>query len=230
MTILLIEDEKALLDALSYVLKKQSHTVDCCSDGETGYEYAVTGRYDVVVLDVMLPKMSGFEVLEKLRSEKCSTPVLLLTALTDVADRVRGLDAGADDYLGKPFDMEEFLARLRALYRRKTETINENVLHFSDVELNLTSLELIHGDRRIKVTVKESQILQYFFKRATHVVTKDELILRCWGYDSEAEYNHVEVYMSFIRKKLQFINAKMRISTVRGAGYRIEEAYPNDRQ
>jgi DNA-binding response OmpR family regulator len=223
MNVLLIEDEASLADALTHILKKEKYNVDTVNDGERGFEHGVTGRYDIIILDVMLPRMNGFDVLKKLRAEKVPTPILMLTARAQVSDRVYGLDLGADDYLGKPFFTPELLARIRALLRRKTDVINENVMLFSDLELNISSFELICREKRVKISLKESEILQYLFNRINFVVTKDELIIKIWGYDAEAEYNNVEVYISFLRKKMQFLGSKATIVTVRGAGYKLED-------
>lgn len=223
MNILLVEDEVSLSEALVHILKKEKYIVDAVYDGESGYEYAATDRYDLILLDVMLPKMNGFDVLRKLRTEKNNTPVIMLTALSQVNDKVRGLDMGADDYLAKPFSTPELLARIRAVSRRKTNTISENVKKFGDVEYNVSSFELCCGKKKVKVALKESEILQYFFDRPNFVVSKDDLIVKLWGYDSEAEYNNIEVYISFLRKKLAFIGSHVTISTVRGVGYKLEE-------
>ncbi|MCI5791314.1 MAG: response regulator transcription factor [Clostridiales bacterium] len=223
MNILLVEDEVSLSEALVHILKKEKYIVDAVYDGESGYEYAATDRYDLILLDVMLPKMNGFDVLRKLRTEKNNTPVIMLTALSQVNDKVRGLDMGADDYLAKPFSTPELLARIRAVSRRKTNTISENVKKFGDVEYNVSSFELCCNNKKVKVALKESEILQYFFDRPNFVVSKDDLIVKLWGYDSEAEYNNIEVYISFLRKKLAFIGSHVTISTVRGVGYKLEE-------
>lgn len=223
MNILLVEDEVSLSEALCHILKKEKYIVDAVHDGESGYEYAATGRYDLVLLDVMLPKLNGFDVLCRLRNEKNNTPVIMLTALSQVSDRVRGLDMGADDYLAKPFSTQELLARIRAVSRRKTNTISENIKKFGDVEYNVSSFELCSHGKKVKVALKESEILQYFFDRPNFVVSKDDLIVKLWGYDSEAEYNNIEVYISFLRKKLAFIGSHVTISTVRGVGYKLEE-------
>lgn len=222
MNILLIEDEVALSDGIVHLLKKNKFNVDAVYDGEEGYLSGLSDRYDVIILDIMLPKMNGFEVLRKLREEKVTTPIIVLSALGQTQDKVRGLDLGADDYLAKPFQTEELIARIKALLRRKTEVINENILTIGDLSFNASSYELICNNKSIKVSLKESEILMYFLARPNFVVTKDELIIKVWGYDSDAEYNNIEVYISFLRKKLQFIGSSVSISTVRGAGYKLE--------
>jgi DNA-binding response OmpR family regulator len=223
MNVLLVEDEVSLSDALTHIFRKEKYNVDAVFDGESAYEHASTGRYDIVILDVLLPKMNGFDVLRKLRNEKNATPVLMLTARSQVSDRVYGLDLGADDYIAKPFSIPELLARVRALLRRKTETVNESIMKFSDLELNISTFELVCKDKRVRIALKECEIMQYFFNRVGHVVTKDDLIIKIWGYESDAEYNNIEVYISFLRKKMQFLGTKAAITTVRGVGYKLEE-------
>lgn len=222
MNILLVEDEKNLSDALVHILKKEKYNVEAVYDGESGLEQGMSGRYDVILLDIMLPKMNGYDVLEKLRSEKIATPILLLTARNQTSDKVKGLDLGADDYLAKPFSTGELLARIRALLRRKTETIVTNEKTFGDLTLNVSNFEMRCGEESIKVSLKESEIMQYFLARPNFVVTKDELIIKLWGYDSDIEYNNIEVYISFLRKKLTHLKSKVSISTVRGVGYKLE--------
>lgn len=222
MNILLVEDEIELSDGISHLLKKAKYNVDAVYDGEQGYLSGLSDRYDVIVLDIMLPKLNGFEVLRKLREEKVTTPIIILSALGQTNDKVRGLDLGADDYLAKPFAAEELIARIKALLRRKTEVINENIINFGDLSFNASSYELVCNNKSIKVSLKESEILMYLLSRPNFVVTKDELIIKVWGYDSEAEYNNIEVYISFLRKKLQFIGSTVSISTLRGAGYKLE--------
>ena len=221
MKLLLVEDEKNLSDALVHILKKEKYSVDAVYDGEVALDYGLSGIYDVIILDLMLPKKSGIDVLKQLRTAEITTPILILTAKGGISDKVEGLDSGADDYLAKPFSTPELLARIRALLRRKTESINEDVLIYGDIELNMSSYELICKDKRVKVSLKECEIMRYLLQRPKFVVTKDELIIKLWGYDSEAEYNNIEVYISFLRKKLQFLEAKTEITTVRGAGYKL---------
>ena len=223
MKLLLVEDEKQLSEALSQILINNKYSVDAVYDGENGLEYALTGIYDVIILDIMLPKLNGLEILRKLRKENISTPVLLLTAKDSVDDKVTGLDLGADDYLPKPFDPKELLARLRAISRRKEEVINDNLLSFGDINLNLSNYDLSCKDSTITLTQREFEILNYFMQRPKNIVSKDDLITKLWGFDSDIEYNNIEVYISFLRKKLTFINSSVKITTIRRAGYKLEE-------
>ena len=223
MKLLLVEDEKQLSEALSQILINNKYSVDVIYDGENGLEYALTDIYDVIILDIMLPKLNGLEILRRLRRENISTPVLLLTAKDSVDDKVIGLDLGADDYLPKPFDPKELLARLRAISRRKGEVISDNLLTFGDISLNLSNYDLSCRDNTITLTQKEFEILNYFMQRPKSIVSKDDLITKLWGFDSDVEYNNIEDYISFLRKKLLFMNSSVKITTIRRAGYKLEE-------
>ena len=170
----------------------------------------------------MLPKLNGIEILKMIRKRKISTPVILLTAKSSVEDKILGLDSGADDYLPKPFSIDELLARLRALTRRSGDFINENVLEFSDIRLNLSTYEMEVNDNSITLTQKEFDILKYFMQRPKLVVSKDDLITKLWGFDSDIDYNNIEVYISFLRKKLAYVESNVKITTIRRVGYRLE--------
>lgn len=222
MRILILEDELHLAEALAQILKKNNYSVDVSNDGEAGLDNALTGIYDLIILDIMLPKMDGISVLKNIRKEGLSTPVILLTAKGEITDKVTGLDSGADDYLPKPFATEELLARIRALSRRKGEVLQDNTLRFGDMELNPTALRLSRGDREVKLIMKESELLELLMIRKSSVTSKEMIIEKIWGYDSEAEYNHVEVYISFLRKKLAFLESEVSINTIRGIGYVLE--------
>lgn len=222
MRVLLVEDEMGLLDSLSQILKKNNYSVDTADNGLDGLDYALSGIYDIVILDIMLPGMDGFSVLKKLRAENVKTPVLLLTARGDVCDRVTGLDLGADDYLPKPFASEELLARLRALSRRPAELLADNAIHCGDVDLDLNRMELRRATQIVRLTQKEFELLRLLMSSPGVVIPKDMLISRVWSLDSEVEYNHLEVYISFLRKKLSELHSCCIISAVRGAGYRME--------
>ena len=224
MRLLLVEDEIQLSEALNQILSKNKYVVDAVYNGEDGLDYGLTDIYDVIVLDIMIPKLSGLEVLRRLRKENIKTPVLLLTAKGEIEDKVKGLDSGADDYLAKPFATEELLARLRALTRRQGEIINDNILEVGDSKLNISTYELEGPCNSIKLSLKEFEIIRCFMQRPRVIVTKDDLISKIWGYDSDAEYNNIEVYISFLRKKLGYVNSTTSITTVRGVGYKLEES------
>ena len=222
MKLLLLEDEKQLSEALQQILIKNKYTVDAVYNGDEGLDYALTGVYDVIILDIMLPKLNGIEILKMIRKRKISTPVILLTAKGSVEDRILGLDSGADDYLPKPFSPDELLARLRALTRRNGDFINENILEFSDIKLNLSTYDMEVNDNSITLTQKEFEILKYFMQRPKLVVSKDDLITKLWGFDSDIEHNNIEVYISFLRKKLAYVESNVKITTIRRVGYRLE--------
>ena len=224
MRILLVEDEKNLSSAICRMLKKQNFIVDPVNTGTDGLDYALADIYDAVVLDVMLPGMDGFAVLEQLRSQGVTTPVCMLTARTGLEDRVRGLNTGADYYLPKPFQMEELIACLRAITRRKDDA-PVMALAFGDVRLNAgeAKLECERTGQSVKLGAKEYQLMELFLRNPKQILPKDTITERVWGYDSEAEYNSLEVYVSFVRKKLAFIGSTLRIRAVRGVGYTLEE-------
>lgn len=221
MRILLVEDEVHLAMALVEILKKHSYSADAVHDGESGLEYARSGIYDLIILDIMLPKLSGIEILKALREDKNPVPVLMLTAKDEIEDKVNGLDYGADDYMTKPFSTEELLARIRALSRRKGE-IRDDELTFGDITLKLKKNELDSGDNQVKLSLKEFQIIELLMNNPEQILTKERIIDKIWGGDSDAEYNNVEVYISFLRKKIQFLGSKTEIKTVRGMGYILE--------
>ena len=219
MRILLVEDEIPLAEAVAQILNKNNYTVDIAHDGEAGLDNALTGIYDLILLDIMLPKMDGITVLKTIRVQQIATPVLLLTARGEISDKVTGLDSGADDYLPKPFATEELLARIRALLRRKGEILFDGLLKYEDIMLNPSSLMLSKGEKQVKVTLKESELLAFLIQRKAMSSSKELIIEKIWGYDSEVEHNHVEVYISFLRKKLAFLDSETTINTVRGIGY-----------
>jgi DNA-binding response OmpR family regulator len=226
MNILIVEDEKRLAEALAHILRKQSYNVDVVYDGQSGYEYASAGDYyDALVLDVMLPKLDGFEIVRRLRKENCSTPILMLTARTQLADKVEGLDRGADDYMTKPFQPEELLARLRALTRRQGDVIID-VLKFDDLELALDTCDLSSQGKTVHLSYKEFEVMQMLMTNPGQTISKEQLISRVWGVDSAAEDNNVEAYISFLRKKLAFLNSVVEIVTLRKIGYRLEARQP----
>ena len=222
MRLLLVEDEKQLSEALQQILIRNKYSVDAVYNGDEGLDYSLTGVYDVIILDIMLPKLNGLEILKMIRRRKISTPVILLTAKDSVEDKILGLDSGADDYLPKPFSPDELLARLRALTRRNGDFINENILEFSDIKLNLSTYDMEVNDNSITLTQKEFEILKFFMQRPKLVVSKDDLITKLWGFDSDVEHNNIEVYISFLRKKLAYVESDVKITTIRRVGYRLE--------
>ena len=222
MRLLLVEDEKQLSEALQQILIRNKYSVDAVYNGDEGLDYSLTGVSDVIILDIMLPKLNGLEILKMIRRRKISTPVILLTAKDSVEDKILGLDSGADDYLPKPFSPDELLARLRALTRRNGDFINENILEFSDIRLNLSTYDMGVNDNSITLTQKEFEILKYFMQRPKLVVSKDDLITKLWGFDSNVEHNNIEVYISFLRKKLAYVESNVKITTIRRVGYRLE--------
>ncbi len=222
MKILIVEDEVKLADALGELFRRRKNVVDVMYDGEEGYFAAKKGDYDVVVLDVMLPKMDGFEVVKRLRDSKINVPVLMLTAKDDVSSRVHGLDCGADDYLTKPFATEELLARVRALGRRNTEMVYDT-LTYSDVTLNTSNYSLNCNSKSVSLGNKEYKIMRLLLSHPDQVISKDTIISKVWGNDCDVNDNNVEAYMSFLRRKLSFIGSKLNISTKRMLGYYLEE-------
>lgn len=224
MRILIVEDEFALADALKATLEHENYTVDISSDGEDGLEQGLTGIYDIIILDVMLPKMNGFTVLKQLRKENIHSHIVMLTAKSELDDKVKGLDAGADDYITKPFQTRELLARLRAVARRKGEPADDKTLSFADIELDLKTCELSdkNSGASIKLGAKEFQLMEYLLRNSSQILTREQIAEKIWGFDNEAEYNNVEVYISFLRKKMNFINAECKIKAVRGVGYIME--------
>lgn len=222
MRILIVEDELHLAEALSQILKKQNYSVDAVHDGRSGLDYAQSGIYDLLLLDIMMPEMDGISVLKELRKDGISTPVIMLTAKGEITDMVTGLDHGADDYIAKPFSSEELLARIRAALRRKGEVIPDDALKFGDLELNTANPKLSVNGKEMKLNLKETELLELLILRKQAVTSKEQIIEKLWGFDSEAEHNNVEVYISFLRKKLTFLNSEVRISTIRGVGYVLE--------
>ncbi|WP_395548565.1 MULTISPECIES: response regulator transcription factor [unclassified Lacrimispora] len=222
MKVLIVEDEVRLADALGQIMKEQHYQADIVYNGTDGLSCGLSGEYDVIVLDVMLPGENGFQVVKKLREARIQTPVLLLTARDDIQDKVTGLDRGADDYMTKPFIPEELLARIRALSRRQGEVIIEE-MKFGDLTLTLSANDLCCGTKSIHLGYKEFEVLKILMSNSGRIVSKETLISRVWGSDSDAEDNNVEAYISFLRKKLNFVGSSVEISTLRKVGYRLEE-------
>lgn len=220
MKILIIEDEKLLADSLKALLEKKGFDVECVYDGESGEEYAETGVYDLLILDVMMPKMNGFEVAKKVRSKRCGTPILMLTARSGLEDRIQGLNAGADYYLTKPFDTRELLACVNTLLRRQGSQVDE--LSLGNTALDLSSCMLICGENSVRLSAKEFDVMRFLLQSKDAVLSKEVILAKVWGYDSNAVENHVEVYVGFLRKKLAAIGSNVHIEAVRRLGYRLE--------
>ena len=222
MHILIVEDEKRLAEALSHILHEQKYMVDVVHDGEEGLSYGESGIYDCIILDVMLPSMNGFDVCFELRKRRITTPVLMLTAKDSISDKVKGLDAGADDYMTKPFSPDELLARLRVLTRRRGEVILDEI-KFCDITLHLdqSKLSCSKSNKSIHLNFKECEMLKMFLSKPEVIISKQDIIAKIWGYDSEAVDNNVEAYVSFIRKKLTFVESSVEIVSAKKLGYKI---------
>lgn len=223
MRILIVEDEKHLAEALGQILTEQRYQTDVVYDGADGLDYALSGQYDAMLLDVMLPKMDGFEVVRRLREAHCQLPILMLTAKDEVSDKIGGLDAGADDYMTKPFDAGELLARVRALTRRQGEVVGNSVT-VEDLDLRLDARCLVCGGNSVRLGFKEFEIMRLLMFHFGLVVPKETIISKVWGLESDAEDNNVEVYISFLRKKLSFLGSRLSIRTARKVGYCLEVA------
>lgn len=222
MRLLLAEDEKALSNALVTILKHNNYSVDAVYNGEDAIDYIETGVYDGAILDIMMPKVDGITVLKTIRAGGNKMPVLLLTAKSDVDDKVLGLDAGADDYLTKPFVTKELLARIRAMTRRQAE-LTDNSLSFGDLKLDRVSFELSSPSGKLPLTAKEFQIMEAFMKHPSQIISAERLMEKIWGFDSDAEINVVWTYISYLRKKLKLLQSDVTIKAVRNIGYTLEK-------
>lgn len=222
MKILIVEDEVLLANSLKTLLEKKGFTVEVAYDGETGKDYAETGVYDLLILDVMMPKLNGYDLARQVRAERCATPILMLTAKGELEDRIEGLNAGADYYLTKPFDTRELLACINALLRRQGDQVDE--LRFGNTALDLASGMLVCGAERVRLSAKEFDIMRFLLQSKGNNLSKEVLLARVWGFDSNAVENHVEVYVGFLRKKLASIGSNVRIEAVRRLGYHLEVA------
>ena len=220
MKILVIEDEKMLADSMKAMLEHKGFQVECVYDGETGKEYAELGIYDLLILDVMMPKMDGLEVARQVRRARCNTPILMLTARSDVADRIAGLNAGADYYLTKPFDSGELLASINALLRRQAGQVNEMV--FGNTALDLGTGTLLCDGKTIRLSAKEFDVMRLLLQSGKRNLSKSAILSRIWGLESNAVENHVEVYVAILRKKLSSVGSNVRIVSIRGLGYHLE--------
>ena len=224
MRILLVEDSVGLSKSLSAILTKEKYTVDAVLDGKEGYLAAQSNIYDLIILDVMLPNMDGFTILKKIRQEKVTSPVIMLTAPGTEPDKMRGLDGGADDYLAKPFSVPELLARVRALLRRKGEMVLDDKLSYKNISLNLATHSMSNEQgASITLSQKEFELLRCFFENKGAVLDKEALITKVWGWEGEFESNNVEAFISFIRKKLSHLGAEFTIVAQRNVGYQLGE-------
>ena len=220
MKILIIEDERLLADSLKTLLTGKGFQVEAVYDGITGAEYAELGIYDLLILDVMMPGMDGYQVAQKVRQKRCNTPILMLTAKASVEDRIIGLNAGADYYLTKPFDTRELLACINALLRRQGKQVDELV--YGNVALDLNTCMLVCGEKSVRLSAREFDVMRFLLQAQERVVAKETILAKVWGYDSNAVENHVEVYVGFLRKKLKSIGANVRIEAIRRLGYHLE--------
>ena len=224
MKILLIEDEKLLADSVAALLSSRGYAVEAAYDGDTGLQYARLGVHDLVILDVMLPGMDGYQVARQLRAERLSLPILMLTAKSDILDRIEGLNSGADYYLPKPFDSRELLACVHALLRRQGEQMD--VLTYGNTELDLTTGILRGGRGEVRLSAREFDVMRFLLQSGSRNISKETLLQKVWGFDSNAVENHVEVYVGFLRKKLQAIGSNLKIEAVRRLGYHLEVKEP----
>lgn len=223
MRLLLAEDEKDLSDALVTALKHNNYSVDAVYNGQDALDYLEAGDYDGAILDIMMPKMDGITVLKKIRADGIHLPIILLTAKSEIDDRVTGLDSGADDYLTKPFSMKELLARIRAMTRRQEKT-TDSILQFSDIQLDRSTYQLSNSEgTTIRLANKEYQMLEMLMTNPGQVISVDQFMDKIWGYDSEAEFNVVWVYISYLRKKFSSLHAHVQIKATRGVGYSLIE-------
>lgn len=220
MRILIVEDERLLADSIKALLESRGFTAETAYDGESGLAYGELGIYDLIILDVMLPGLDGWQVVRRLREKRCGTPVLMLTARSGLEDRVEGLNAGADYYLSKPFDSRELLACVNALLRRQGDQVDR--LSFGNTELDMASCTLSCGEKRVRLSSREFDVMRCLLQAGERNLSKEAILARVWGYDSEAVENHVEVYAGFLRKKLRSIGSNVRIEAVRRQGYHLE--------
>ena len=224
MKILIIEDEYNLADAISSMLKKEKYSVNIETDGQTGLDEALTGIYDLIILDVMLPHKDGFEILKELKEEDITSKVLMLTAKNTIDDKLVGFNNGADDYLTKPFHMEELMARVNVQLRKNNNNISNDLMQLGDITLNINSMELSnrYENNKVKIIGKEFQLLEFLMNNPNRVIEKEQLFLKIWGYDTECDINTLEAYISFIRKKIKMIKSKANLKAIRNMGYILE--------
>ena len=221
MKILIIEDERLLADSLKMLLENKGFEVEAVYDGEDGEQYAMLGIYDLLIMDVMMPKLDGYQLAKRVRAQRCATPILMLTAKSTVEDRIQGLNCGADYYLTKPFDTRELLACINALLRRQGNQVDR--MCFGNTELDLATGILQCGENRVRLSAKEFDMMRFLLQSGSRNISKEVLLSRVWGYDSNAVENHVEVYVGFLRRKLRAIGSNVRIAAIRRLGYHLEE-------
>ena len=222
MKILIIEDEYSIADAMREGFKKEGFSSTIVTDGQDGEDEALTGIYDLVILDVMLPGKNGFEILHSIKNNT-ETPVIMVTAKSEITDKLNGLENGADDYITKPFRIKEIIARINLVLKRHNKPSGKQHPEFGDITLDVKNSEMVCGDTRLRVTGKEFQLIEVLVMNKGNVVSREMLASKIWGYSSDAEYNNVEVYVSFLRKKLKLLRSTVKIVSVRGVGYRLEE-------
>ena len=224
MRILVVEDEYSLADAMGEALKRENYMVDISYEGNSALDIALSRIYDIIILDLMLPNLNGLEILKYIREEKISSYVMILTAKGELDDKVKGLDYGADDYMTKPFHIRELLARIRAVSRRNGD-IDDYTLSFADLKLNLKTCDILNTNNSQSMTLsgKEFALMEFLFRNKNQVVNREQIAERIWGYDNDSQYNNVEVYVSFLMKKIKFLESNVRIKAIRGIGYMLEE-------
>ena len=222
MNILIIEDEYSLADAIAETLKNEKFNVDIETNGEDGENEALTENYDLILLDVMLPKKNGFDILRTLGQAKIKTPIIMLTAKSEIDDKLNGLEHGADDYITKPFAMRELMARIKAVLKRTNNIENTECLQYGDLVLDIKNAKLKSHNNEIQISGKELELLEQLLINKNQISSRESLAERIWGYESDAEYNNVEVYITFVRRKLKLIESKVYIKAIRGVGYKLE--------
>lgn len=222
MKILIIEDEYSLADAIAETLKNEKFSMKIETNGEDGENEALTENYDLILLDVMLPKKNGFDILRTLGQAKIKTPVIMLTAKSEIEDKLNGLEHGADDYITKPFAMRELMARIKAVLKRTNNIENTECLEYGDLVLDLKNAKLKCDDSEIQISGKELELLEQLLINKNQISSRESLAERIWGYDSDSEYNNVEVYITFVRRKIKLIGSKVNIKAIRGIGYKLE--------
>ena len=224
MKILVVEDEFSLADIIATKLKKENYDVDISLDGESGLDNALSGVYDLIILDIMLPKINGIEILKEIRKNNIDTKAIMLTAKSTLDDKLLGFEFGANDYITKPFHIEELIARVNAQLRNSEKNINKDILKFGDIELNIRTSTILctNNKETINISYKELMILEYLMNNTNQIISKEQIYDKIWGFDTDFESNNLEVYLSFVRKKLKIIDSDVTIKAIRGMGYKLE--------